>query len=157
MNALVIYATRYGNTKMVAQAIADGLKTGADVAVLDIEHVLPAQVVGADLVVIGGPTEAHGVTPPMKAFMRGVGRGFDGKPVATFDTRLPAARILTGSAAIGIAAMLRKAGAHVIEPAESFIVRGKEPQLEGGEQARALAWGRELVTRVPVAAPAAAR
>lgn len=153
MKALVIYATRYGNTRKIAKAIGDGLDGALEVEVLDIEHALPAQIIAADLVVIGGPTEVHGVTPPVKEFMHRIGAGFEGKTVATFDTRLPQARILTGSAAIGIAAALRKAGAWMIEPAESFTVKGQEPQLEAGELARAVAWGRELATRMPTATP----
>jgi flavodoxin len=153
VKALVIYATRYGNTRKIAEAIGDGLKTALEVDVLDIEHVVAAQVVAADLLVIGGPTEAHGVTPPVKDFMRRIGGAFEGKTVATFDTRLAHARILTGSAASGIAAALRRSGAWMIEPAESFMVKGKEPELEAGQLARALAWGRELAMRMPTATP----
>ncbi len=155
MRALVIYGTRYGNTAKVAEAIGDGLKTVAGVDVMSIDQALPAHVVAADLVVVGGPTEAHGVTPPLKEFLRGMRGAFEGKHVAAFDTRLAAARLLTGSAAAGIAGALRKAGANVLEPEESFLVRGKEPQLEAGEVARALAWGRELALRMPAAATAA--
>ena len=72
MKALVIYGTRYGNTQRVAEAIGDGLKSAFAVEVLPIDGVSPVQVTGADLLVIGGPTEAHGTTPALKAFIDGM-------------------------------------------------------------------------------------
>jgi flavodoxin len=142
MNALVIYGSRYGNTQKVAEAIRDGLGTAK---VLSIEGVSPADLAEADLIVVGGPTEAHGISVPVKQFLAGLPHdAFKGKEAAAFDTRLAISRWLSGSAASGIAARLRGVSAHLVAPAESFEVKGKEPQLEPGELARAADWGRTL-------------
>src|SRR5438270_13107561 len=98
MKALVIYGTRYGNTQKIAEAIGDGLKPAFAVDVLPIDGMTPAQVMAADLLVIGGPTEAHGMTPALRTFVDGISFALDGKPVAAFDTRRGIARILSGSA-----------------------------------------------------------
>jgi len=79
----------------------------------------------------------------------------DGKAVAAYDTRVDMARILTGSAAAGIASGLRRAGARVVASDGSFLVKGKPAELEAGELARAAEWGRTLARTVapePVAA-----
>jgi len=157
MKALVIYGTRYGNTQRVAEAIGEGLKPAFFVEVLPIDGVSPAQVTAADLLVIGGPTEAHGMTQSLKSFVEGMSFALDGKPVAAFDTRIGIARILSGSAATGIEAHLRRAGAKVISEEGSFIVKGKQPELEAGELDRAHAWGEDLAARITSLAAAPAR
>jgi flavodoxin len=157
MNALVIYGSRYGNTQHIAEAIADGLKDAMAVDVIDVEKATPALVKAADLVVVGGPTEAHGITPPLKAWIDSAAIALEGKKAAAFDTRLDFARIITGSAAKGIGAHLRTAGATLITDDESFLVKGKQPQLEPGELSRAVAWGREVAAKAGVQTPVAAR
>lgn len=157
MNALVIYGSRYGNTQHVAEAIADGLKEAMPVDVVELDKATPAMVKAADLVVVGGPTEAHGMTPPLKAWVDGMALALDGKKAAAFDTRIDMARIITGSAAKGIGAHLRSAGAKLVTDDESFLVKGKQPQLEPGELSRAVAWGREIAAKAGVQTPVVAR
>lgn len=157
MNALVIYGSRYGNTKHVAEAIADGLKDGMPVDVLDVEAATAELVRKADLVVIGGPTEGHSMTPPLRAWVDAMADTLGGKKVAAFDTRIDMARLITGSAAKGIGAHLRRAGATLITDDESFLVKGKQPQLEPGELSRAVAWGREIAAKAGVQMPVVPR
>lgn len=157
MKALVVYGTRYGNTQKIAEAIGDGLKSAFAVDVLPIDGVTPAQVTAADLLVLGGPTEAHGMTAALKAFVDGMSFSLEGKPVAAFDTRIGVAKIFSGSAASGIDAHLRRAGAKVIADDGSFIVKGKQPELEPGELARALLWGKDVAAKITSLAVAPAR
>ncbi len=157
MKALVIYGTRYGNTQKIAEAIGDGLKPAFSVEVLPVEGVAPAQVTAADLLVIGGPTEGHGMTPALRSFVDGMAFALDGKPVAAFDTRIGIARFFSGSAAAGIEAHLRRAGAKVIAEEGSFVVKGKQPELETGELARAKAWAKDVAGRMTSLAATPAR
>jgi flavodoxin len=56
MSSLVVYESMWGNTKTVAEAVAEGI--GRDVAVV---HVADAPVLvpsDVDLLVVGGPTHA---------------------------------------------------------------------------------------------------
>ena len=55
MSAVVVYESVYGNTRAIAEAIADGLG-GASVV-----PVSRAGVPEADLLVVGGPTHMHGL------------------------------------------------------------------------------------------------
>ena len=153
MKALVIYGSRYGNTRRIAEAIGEGLKPAFAVEVLPTDGVTPMQLTAADLLVIGGPTEAHGMTPVLRTFVDGMTFALEGKAVAAFDTRLDVARIFSGSAASGIGAHLRRAGAKVIAGEGSFLVKGKQPELEPGELDRATAWGKELAAKILALAP----
>jgi hypothetical protein len=64
MKAVVVYESMYGNTHRVADAIGRGLATAGEVVVVPVTEAGPAVVQDADLVVVGGPTHAHGMTRP---------------------------------------------------------------------------------------------
>jgi flavodoxin len=151
VRSVVIYGSRYGNTQKVAEAIADGLRSRGPVELISVDHGPTVLAATLDMLVVGGPTEAHGMTDPVRRFLEGLGAGsLESTAAAAFDTRLRLPRWVSGSAATGIARRLEQAGARLVAPAESFFVKGKDPALEPGELERAAAWGRSL-------APAARR
>jgi flavodoxin len=156
MNSMVVYGSRHGNTHKVADAIAFELgKHGVAqlVSADDARKVLPEQL---DLIVVGGPTEAHRVTEPVAQFFDRIGKGeLVGKAAAAFDTRLRWPEWLSGSAAAGIAQRLHQARANVIAPEVSFFVSGKLPVLEPGELERAAAWAASLAAKVESKKPVA--
>jgi len=158
MNSIVIYGSRSGNTQRVATAIAESLKAHGPVQLVAVEDAPPAIRESVDLLVVGGPTEAHAMTPPVAHFLNGLQPGaLRFTRVAAFDTRLRWPRWLSGSAAVGIVRDLRAAGGTQAAPPESFFVAGTSPELEPGELERALAWGGSLAAKAaqqPAAAPA---
>jgi menaquinone-dependent protoporphyrinogen IX oxidase len=172
MRAVVSYESMYGNTRRVAEAVAQGLRAGLDVRVMPISELPDDALVGADLLVLGAPTHVHGLPrastredAARKASAPGDPRSLEEtatrpgmrewleahpmlqKPVATFDTRVAMSPVITGRASKGIAKRLRHAGAETVVPAESFLVRGDDT-LVPGELERAEAWGRALATSV---------
>jgi Flavodoxin len=172
MRAVVVYESMYGNTHLVADAIGAGLAPIFDVSVIPVAQASPATVEGADLVVVGGPTHAHGVSrastrkaaveaaakpaSPLKAEPGAPGPGLrewlaslDGCPAeaAAFDTRVHAPAALTGRASKGIARLLRVHGFDVIAEPESFLVT-RQDRLEPEETTRARDWGTRLAASV---------
>ena len=157
MKSIVIYASHFGNTKRVAEAIADGLRQHGDVQLLSVDEAPATFPAGTDLVVMGGPTEAFRMTPPMAQYLDWLETGaLHGMAAAAFDTRLKMPRWLFGSAAVGIQRRLREAGAHLIVPEVSFFVVGKDPVLMPGELECATAWGEALGARVESKTPSLA-
>lgn len=155
MKSIVVYASRYGNTQRVAEAIADGIRAYASVELMPIENASSLFDGEPDLVVIGCPTEGHTMTPAVKQFFDSLSEeAFKGVAAAAFDTRVDWPRWLSGSAGSGITDRLQKLGAEVVAPKASFLVEGKEPVLKAGELERALAWGNTLgrTVRAEVAA-----
>lgn len=168
MRAIVVYESMYGNTHTVADAIGVGLGTVMDAEIVSVHDATAARLAGADLLVVGGPTHAHGMSraatrasavadaskpdPPLEVDPDAEGEGlrewFDGLgdlglPAAAFDTRVDMAAALTGRASKGIAKRLRHHGCElVVEPA-SFLVT-KETHLEPHEVEHARAWGEQL-------------
>jgi flavodoxin len=153
---LVAYASRKGNTRLVAERIAAALRQRADVELIDVENA-PRGLPDAELIVVGGPTEGHGVTHPMVQFFTNLGAGaLAGRAAAAFDTRIDWPRLLSGSAAVGIANRLREAGAEVIAPPESFIVNAV-PELLPGELERVDPWALSILEKAEESLVAAAR
>jgi len=64
MKALVVYESIFGNTRRVAESIGGGLAPVGEVSVLPVAETSRAQVMSADLLVVGGPTHMHGMTRP---------------------------------------------------------------------------------------------
>jgi hypothetical protein len=168
MRALVLYESMYGNTRAVAEAIATGLGTDIDVTVQPVHSASPQDVRDADVVVVGGPTHAHGMSRPstrraaataaskpastvelepgatgsgLREWLESIG-ALD-CDAAAFDTRMRGPALLTGRAAKGIARGLERRGCTLIAPPESFFVTRHET-LRPGELERATAWGTTL-------------
>jgi flavodoxin len=157
MHAVVLYDSQFGNTERIARAVAAALAGDGPVQVraVDDTRALPPAV---DLLVIGGPTHAHGLSQPMKAFLAVLPKDtLRGLPAATFDTRYDKPRWLTGSAAVTLARRLSAAGARLVVAPESFFVSASEGPLGDGELERAAGWARMLAAVMGrVAEPVAA-
>ena len=179
MRALVIYESMYGNTRVVASNIADGLRGTYEVTLVPVAAATADLIAQADLLVVGAPTHMHGLST---ASSRQLARKAAAKPesgltldpdadglalrdwlselvgghglAAAFDTRLAGAPVLTGRASRGISRLLRRHGYRLITPPESFVVT-KLNTLIDGEPSRARAWGEALAAAAGLAVPAA--
>jgi hypothetical protein len=165
MNALVVFESLYGNTAMIAEHVARGLRTrGMDARAVALSDVEAHTVADVDLLVVGGPTHAHGMTrhatrkaagddekntfdhptvdPGLRGWLDAIPRG-DGRLCAAFDTRFDRSTLLVGSAAKGIAKRLEARGYRRVVGPESFFVT-KENVLEAGQLERASRWAADL-------------
>ncbi len=152
MRSLVIFDSEFGNTREIAETIAAELQTSG---LVDVHKVgTPgAQVISpnsVDLLIVGGPTQMHGVSPGMREFLATFHRGSLARvPTAVFDTRLAGWPLFTGAASGGIAKLLERSGASLVVAPESFIVSGREGPLAEGEVERARTWARQILAVVP--------
>lgn len=150
MRTLIIYATKFGNTERVAQAIAQGAGQSGPVRVVPLEAAAAALAERPGLLLIGGPTQRHGMSPELKGFLETLRpESLQNVPVVTFDTRYKGSTLVWGSAASAATKHLENAGGRLVAPAESFFIdRGGPPErqaLQAGELERAEAWGRTVV------------
>ena len=148
MQALIIYDSLFGNTEKVARAIGEVLSAQHTTRVLRATEVNLSEASGIDLLVVGGPTHAHGMSVPMRQLLSGLEQdSLQGAEAAAFDTRIHGPRWLWGSAAVAITAELRRAGCRLVLPPESFFVGlKKQSGLRSGELERATNWARGLLT-----------
>ncbi|OIJ27722.1 flavodoxin family protein [Nocardioides luteus] len=162
MRAAVVYESMFGNTATIATSVANGLRrAGVEVKVIPVGLAEDDVLRAHDLVVIGAPTHALGMSRPSTradAVLRGApaeveARGVrewledlqdaDSVRIAAFDTRARAMRHLPGSAAKHVAHVLRRRG-YDVAPTASFYVGGLEGPLAHDEAARAGDWAADL-------------
>lgn len=152
MNALVVYESQFGNTEKLALLIGKELEAIASVRVMSFLNYQPSMLVDVDLLVIGAPTQAHGMTTPMKEFIERLAAEGVAIPLAVFDTRVKGPMILWGSAAKAIAAKLAPAGFKLIGEPENFIVSfARPPKLETGEEEHARTWAAGIAANAKAA------
>jgi flavodoxin len=145
MESLVIYDSKFGNTKKLAEGVADGLRGLGSVRLLGLDKLPPKNLGNVDLLVVGGPTQLRGMSARMRQFVDLLEtKSATGMVAATFDTRYRVPAPLSGSAARMIARKLRHAGVRLFARPESFFVRRRVAELEPGEAERAAAWARRL-------------
>ena len=173
MSVLVIYESMYGNTHAIADRLAAGLQGLAETKVVPVTSATATLVAWADLVLVGGPTHAHGLTTmrtrtgareaadkPNSGLVvdpKAAGTGLRdwfrtledvaGKPAAAYDTRFAGPAMLTGQASRGIARRLRAHGFRLVAEPESFLV-DRHNRLLAGEPDRAGAWAAGLCSGV---------
>ena len=68
--AMIIYETRTGNTKLIADTILQGLKlSGIEALIKKIDEVDIAELADYDCVILGAPTYHKDIIPTMKTFL----------------------------------------------------------------------------------------
>ncbi len=159
---LVVYESMFGNTHEIAEAVATGLRSTVNVTLLDVGDApleIPDDI---DLVVVGGPTHAFGMSRPstrqsaaeqgadaqaaehngIREWIAGV-VAHQGLLTAAFDTKV-AKPHLPGSAARAAERKLRHRGFKQLVDPETFLVTGTTGDLLDGELERARSWGESL-------------
>ncbi|MFI6445663.1 flavodoxin family protein [Kitasatospora sp. NPDC050543] len=175
MQALIVYESMYGNTREVAEAIAEGVHEAepeASVSCVPAAAAGPDVTRAADLLVVGGPTHMHGMSSGLSRKMaqsagakheggtsREPAAGAEGPGLRSWFHDLPktepgthaaafdtrADSRMSGGAAGGIAHRLSQHHYDVVVEPEGFIVEDTEGPLRAGELDRARAWGASLV------------
>jgi flavodoxin len=146
MNTLIVYDSTFGNTEHLAQVIADRLAAYGMVRLFRVPQDAELHTHDTDVLIVGGPTQHHGTSEAMQAFLDGLPRlSLYWVKAAAFDTRYHMAAWQSGSAASKIASTLKRAGATLIVPPESFFVTEREGPLEPGEAWRAEQWAEQIV------------
>jgi len=161
--ALVVFESMFGNTQQIAEAVKEGLSSYVPAVILEVGRAPDVLPDGVDLIVVGGPTHAFGMSRPrtredasqqaggqvvserngLREWLTTLERTDGGLAAAAFDTRIDGPRV-PGSAAHGAEKRLRKLGFRITSPSESFYVTGTAGPLVAGETERARRWGEEL-------------
>jgi len=170
---LVAYESLFGATRLIAEAITEGLfEGGADSVCRGICDVRALEPGPFEFLVLGAPTHARSL-PTFASRREGTrwlenrmhGKSLDpcatelglrewipqaslaGRRIAAFTTRADLPRLLAGSAVHAIERLARAQGARTIDP--GFAARVDEHgDLLPGEEDLARDWGRALAARV---------
>ena len=147
--AVIIYESVYGNTKRVAETIAEGMReAGVEVALHEVKGFDTAALKDYDTILVGSPNHAGGATIAMRRFIGRLGKlNLEGKWVTAFDTYGGAAH---AQALKKMSDSLAKSapGMKVIIPGLSIKVLGMKGPIADGELPRCREFGKSLAAKL---------
>jgi len=91
VRVIVVYDTKHGNTKLVAEKIMEGIGEveGIETTISDVEKTDPKRATDYDAILIGSPTHFGGPVRGINKFIDKLGKlDLKAKWVAVFDTYL---------------------------------------------------------------------
>jgi flavodoxin len=150
MNALIVYYSKFGHTRRLAEAMAEQLAPAGTARAVAAAEAGSVDLQWADLVVMGSPTHRMRLPEEMRPLFDALPRGcLRGAAVAAFDTSYRMNRFLAlFTAAKTLDRRLRKLGGQRIAPPETFFMAGREGPLEDGEIERARTWAESVAAAV---------
>lgn len=152
VNSLVVYFSKFGHTRRIAESIAEEIGSVGPVRLLSSDQLKASDLENVDLVVMGSPTHRMNLPEVVRpVFERLPKRILRGIPVAAFDTSYKMSPILVRlTAAKKLTQKLRKLGGKRIVPPETFYVVGREGPLYDGEIERAREWSKIILEGLDV-------
>lgn len=153
MNTLVVYFSLFGNTRRVAEAMAEGASQAGEARSIHLDELTPPKLQGVDVLIMGSPTHIQNIPKAVREMLETFPKGMlKGKWVAAFDTSVemwgPLMRLTAGGRLLR---KLRKLGGKKLAKAETFLVE-KSDQRDGeidllyqGELERAKTWAAEIL------------
>jgi hypothetical protein len=179
MRVSVVYESLFGNTRLVAEAVADGIRTAdpaADVSVTRTDATKLSDIEDACLLVVGGPTHMMRMSSPRsrQQGLQAACKANDqyssepepgaGSGLREWLQALPPARLgamaaafdtrlesrLAGGAAHSASRRLRRRGFGLAGKREGFVVTGSQGPLRHDELDRAREWGATLTRHAGV-------
>lgn len=157
MKALVVYFSKFGNTRRIAEAIAQTLSRAGEARAVSIDQFTASDLGDVDLVVMGSPTHYQNLPKAVRpAFEALPKNALAGKSVAAFDTSLKMwGPIMLMTAAHRLFSKMRKLGGKRAIRPESFLVKKSDLRPDGeidllcdGEIERAREWAATILSRV---------
>ena len=149
VKVFVVYDTKYGNTKLVAEKIVEGMREveGIETAIADVKEVNFEEVASSDAVLIGSPNHLGRPARGIDAFIDKLGKlDLKTKWVAVFDTHMVADERAH-------AKMEERIGEKVpslrlITPGLGIKVSGMNGPLAEGELPKCVDFGKKLATQL---------
>lgn len=171
MRSVVVYESMFGDGRLIAQALAEGLEaTGFEVDLFEVGRAPTSFGPEVNLLVVGAPTHATSLSRPssrsdaaakadepvvsagigVREWLKRLALGNSETAVACWDTRGTGPKAITrfDHAVKLITKGLKKAGYTRLVGRESFFVVDMKGPLVDGEEDRARAWAKTLAAEL---------
>ncbi len=153
MKTLIVYFSKFGNTKRVAQAIAETMKQAGEARIVSIDQLAASDLEGVDLVVVGSPTHGFTVPEEVRSALAALPPGIlSGKSVAAFDTTVRPWPLRLFRASPKLLRQLSQLGGKPVGRPQTFFVQtgstqgtGERDLLFEGQIDRAREWAGEIL------------
>ncbi|MEM3699896.1 MAG: flavodoxin domain-containing protein [Candidatus Bathyarchaeia archaeon] len=150
VKVVIVYESKYGNTKRVAETILESMKKvgGIEVSIEELKEVNLKEVADYDVILIGSPNHMGGPTRGIKGFIDKLGSlHLEGKMFAVFDT------YLGKDFEKAVKKMERRISEKVpelkqIAPGLSIKVQGMKSPIVEGELSKCKEFGEKIATQL---------
>ena len=148
--AIVVYESKYGNTKLVAETIIEGMKkvSETEIALNELKEVNLGKLVDFDVILVGSPNHIGGATRGIRKFIDELGKlNLEGKMVAVFDT------YIGGDFEKAVRKMEKQIskkapGLKLVAPGLSIRVKGMKGPIAEGELPKCKEFGVKIATQI---------
>ena len=152
MKVVIIYDSKYGNTKIVAENILEGIKQveGIDAVICYAKEVDPQKITSYDALIIGAPNHMASPSRTMKKFVDKLAElNLNAKSVAVFGTYSGRVRI-TDRAVKKMEKIVEKTlpNMKLLSPNLSVRVKGVTGPVADGELPKCEDFGRRIAKQL---------
>ena len=152
MKVFILYDSKYGNTKIVAENILESLKQveGIKVAINYIKDIDPYSIISSDVLILGAPNHMASPSRAMKSFINKLAQlNINAKSVAVFGTYSGKVR-LTDRAVKKMEKIVEKTlpNLKLLPPSLSVRVKGVTGPVANGELAKCQEFGRRIEKQI---------
>jgi len=147
---LIVYESKWGNTKRVAETIIEGMKevSGIEAVLNELKEVDQNQLGDFDAILVGSPNHIGGATGGIKKFIDKLGKlKLEGKQGAVFDTYVGNAY---EQATTKMEKQMNKKapGLKLVVPGLSIKVDGMKGPITEGELSKCKEFGAKIATQL---------
>jgi len=148
---IVVYESKYGNAKLVAETIAEGMREveGIEAVVSQVKEVDLSNIPDYDAILVGSPTHIGEPTGGIKKFIGKLGKlPLEGKSFAVFDTYLLGKSFEQATKKLEKRIRDKVPGAKLAAPGLSIRVDGTKGPISEGELPKCKEFGTRIATQM---------
>ena len=151
VKVFVIYDTKWGNTKLVAETIVEGMKEveGIETTISDVEEVDLKKVADSDTILIGSPNHIGGPVRGIKKLIDKLGKlDLKAKWVAVFDTSFGGPNFEKATKKMEKRISEKILGLKLMVPGLSIKVGGMKGPIVDGELPKCKDFGKKIANQL---------
>jgi len=151
VKVIVVYESKYGNTKRVAKTIMEGVREvqGAKTVVNELKEVDLNKIAEYDVILIGSPNHYGGPTKSVSEFIDKLEKlNLDGRHFAVFDTYLGKGFFEKAAKRMEKRINEKVPGLKQIAPMLSIAVQGSMGPIVEGELPKCKEFGKKIATQL---------
>ncbi len=153
--AIIVYESKWGNTRLVAESIAEGMKedSGIQAVLKEVKAVNLNEISDFDAILVGYPNHIGRATASIRKFIDKLGKlGPEGKQAAVFDT------YIGGDFEKAVKKMEKQIrekvpGLKPIAPGLSIMVKGMKGPITDGELPKCREFGVRIAKQIAQPSP----
>jgi len=148
---IVVYESKYGNCKLVAETIAEGMREveGIETHVSEVKEVNLSRIRDYDAILVGSPTHIGGPTGGIKKFIGKLGKlRLEGKFFAAFATYLVGKSFEQATSKLEKSISDKVPGSKLAAPGLSVRVDGMKGPISEGELPKCKEFGKKIATQL---------